>query len=66
MPVQDPAEPNVMNAKVNQRIIRGSYELPHDVPLSRECQDMLAKVFVTDAKRPHQGPTDEAASLAGR
>ena len=54
--VQDPAEPNVMNARVNQRIIRGTYELPKDVPLSRECQDLLSRIFVTDPKRRIKAP----------
>ena len=45
-----------MNAKVNQRIIRGSYELPQDVPLSRECQDMLSRIFVTEPKRRIKAP----------
>ena len=54
--MQDPAEPNVMNARVNQRIIRGTYELPKDVPLSRECQDLLSRIFVTDPKRRIKAP----------
>ena len=39
-----------MNARVNQRIIRAQYELPKDVPISREAQDLLSKIFVSDPK----------------
>lgn len=64
--VQDPAEPNVMNAKVNQRIIRAQYELPKDVPLSREGQDLLARLFVSDPrKRPTAQQIQQHPWLSG-
>ena len=48
--------PNVMNAKVNQRIIRAQYEIPSSVHISREALDLLSKLFVSDPKKRITAP----------
>ena len=50
--MQDPLEPNTINAKVMQRIVGGKYDFPKDVRVSPECLDLIARIFTPDpAKR---------------
>ena len=49
---QDPAEPNMINARVMQRIVGGKYDFPSSKKVSPECLDLIAKIFTPDpAKR---------------
>ena len=44
--MQDPLEPNAINAKVMQRIVNGRYEFPKDqFKVSPECLDLIARIF---------------------
>ncbi|KAK9813476.1 hypothetical protein WJX73_001088 [Symbiochloris irregularis] len=48
-PFVDPAEPDAVNARLLQRIVKGRYEFPSDrVEVTACCLDLLSRIFQTD------------------
>ena len=60
-PQQDPADPRNFR-KTIQRIMSVKYSFPSNLHLSRECLDLISRIFVAN---PHQRMSIEQASGTG-